>query len=131
MSFRKGARATVWSVQPLSDTMTKGSISSDGKNRDGEWEKDFSGFVAFIGTACAKKATMLKEKDHIIIGDCEVKMTYGDDHKPKYTNFNIFSFEMAESKGKSNSSSNSNNTSHKKADEGVDHNPVEDSHLPF
>lgn len=127
MSYRKGARATCWSVQPVSDTLTKVSISTDGKTRDGTYEKDFSGFVAFIGTANAKKALSLKEKDHIILGDCEVKMTYGDDKRPKYTNFNVFSFEMAESKTKGGTTSGNS----KQADEGIDYNPVEESRLPF
>ena len=127
MSFRKNARCTVWSVQPVSDTMTKVNLSSDGKTRDGTYEKDFSGFVAFIGTANAKKALSLKEKDHIILGDCEVKMTYGDDKRPKYTNFNVFSFEMAESKVKGVATSGNA----KQADEGIDYNPVEESRLPF
>ena len=127
MSFRKNARCTVWSVQPVSDTMTKVNLSSDGKTRDGTYEKDFSGFVAFIGTANAKKALSLKEKDHIILGDCEVKMTYGDDKRPKYTNFNVFSFEMAESKAKGGATSGNA----KQADEGIDYNPVEESRLPF
>lgn len=130
MSFRKGARATCWSVQPISDTMTKVNLSTDGKTRDGTYEKDFSGFVAFIGTANAKRALGLKSKDHIILGDCEVKMTYGEDKKPKYTNYNVFSFEMAEGKG--GSGSNSGSSSYQKnADEGIDHNPVEESRLPF
>ena len=127
MSFRKNARCTVWSVQPVSDTMTKVNLSSDGKTRDGTYEKDFSGFVAFIGTANAKKALSLKEKDHIILGDCEVKMTYGDDKRPKYTNFNVFSFEMAEYKAKGGTASGNS----KQADEGIDYNPVEESRLPF
>lgn len=131
MSFRKGARATIWSVQPISDTLTKVSISTDGKTKNNEWEKDFSSYVGFVGTACAKKAAALKEKDHIIIGDCEVRMTYGDDKKPKYTNFNVFSFEMAENKSKSTSGSSNNSGYQKSADEGIDHNPVEESHLPF
>lgn len=130
MSYRKGARCTVWSVQPVSDTLTKVNLSSDGKTRDGNYEKDFSGFVGFIGTANAKKALGLKAKDHIILGDCEVKMTYGEDKKPKYTNYNVFSFEMAESKGGSGGSSTGTNYQ-KKVDTEIDHNPVEESRLPF
>lgn len=111
--------------------MTKVNLSSDSKNRDGNYEKDFSGFVAFIGTANAKRAMSLKPKDHIILGDCEVKMTYGDDKKPKYTNFNVFSFEMAESK-KGDGGSTAGATYQKREDEGIDCNPVEDdSKLPF
>ena len=131
MSYRKGARATCWSVHPVSDTITKVNISTDGKTREGNYEKDFSGFVAFLGTANAKKALGLKAMDHIILGDCEVKMTYGEDKKPKYTNYNVFSFEMAESKGGSSSNSSSSSGYQKKADEGIDHNPVEESRLPF
>ena len=129
MSFRSKARCTVWGVQPISDTMTKVNLSSDGKNRDGNYEKDFSGFVAFIGTANAKRALSLKAKDHIILGDCEVKMTYGEDKKPKYTNYNVFSFEMAESK--SNSGSVGSTTGQPKVEVEIDHNPVEESRLPF
>lgn len=129
MSFRKGARCTVWSVQPVSDTMTKVNLSSDGKTKDGGFEKDFSGFVAFIGTANAKKASTLKSKDHIVLGDCEVKMTYGEDKRPKYTNYNVFSFEIAESKNTSGSTSN-NSPAHR-VENAVDHNPVEESRLPF
>lgn len=130
MSYRKGARCTVWSVQPISDTMTKVNLSSDGKNRDGNYERDFSGFVTFFGTANAKKALSLKELDHIVLGDCEVKMTYGEDKKPKYTNYNVFSFEIAESK--SNSGGTGNAVGHAtKAEVEIDHNPVEESRLPF
>lgn len=130
MSYRKGARCTVWSVQPVSDTMTKVNLSSDGKNRDGNYEKDFSGFVAFIGTANAKRALSLKAKDHIVLGDCEVKMTYGEDKKPKYTNYNVFSFEMAESKNNSGSTGSTAGYA-TKAEVEIDHNPVEESRLPF
>ena len=130
MSFRKGARVTIWSVQPISDTLTKASISADGKNRDGNFEKDFSGFVTFVGTANAKKAAVLKPRDHIIIGDCEVKMTYDEEKKPKYTNFNIFSFEMAENKGKSDTKASGTHSA-AKAENAIDHNPVEESKLPF
>mgnify|MGYP003293463341 CR=1 FL=1 len=130
MGFRKGARATCWSVQPISDTMTKVNLSTDGKTRDNTYEKDFSGFVTFIGTANAKKALGLKAMDHIVLGDCEVKMTYGEDKKPKYTNYYVYSFEMAATK--SGSGGNSGGSSYQKsADEGIDHNPVEESRLPF
>lgn len=121
----------MWSVQPISDTMTKVNLSSDGKTRDGGYEKDFSGFVSFIGTANAKKALGLKAKDHIVLGDCEVKMTYGEDKRPKYTNFNVFSFEMAESKKQSEGKASGSYSPTQKYDEGVDHNPVEESKLPF
>ena len=129
MGFRSGAYAKVWSVRPISDTMMSINISTSKKNKQTEkMEKDFSGFATCIGTAAVKKAMALREGDVIIIGDCEVKMTYGDDNRPVYTNYNIYSFEVAEN----NKPKSAGNSSYqKRVDEGVDHNPVEDSHLPF
>ena len=52
MGFRKDTFATVWSVEPTSDTMTKARISISRKNRQtGEYETDFSGFVSFVGSS--------------------------------------------------------------------------------
>lgn len=131
MGFRTGAYAKVWSIRPISDTMASINISTSKKNKQTDkMEKDFSGFATCIGTAAVKKAMALKEGDVIVIGDCEVAMTYGADNKPKYTNYNVFSFEMAEEKGKANAGS-AGQSYQKKTDEGIDHNPVEESHLPF
>ena len=130
MGFRKGARATIWWCQPQSDTMTKVMLSTDGKTKDGEWKRDFSDFVTFLGTAVAKKASTLKKLDHIVLGDCEVKYTFDDNNEVKYKNYYIYSFEMAENKGSSNSNAGATNNQHS-ADEGIDYNPVEESRLPF
>ena len=130
MGFRSGAYAKVWSIRPISDTMASINISTSKKNKQTEkLEKDFSGFATCIGTAAVKKAMALKEGDTIIIGDCEVSMTYGEDNKPTYTNYKVYSFEVADNKSKQGGAPSAN--SHKKADEGIDHNPVEESHLPF
>ena len=73
MGFRKDAYATVWSVEQKSNTLTNGRISISRKNKNtGEYETDFSGFVSFIGTAAAQKASHLKERDRIRIGDVDV-----------------------------------------------------------
>ena len=94
MGFRKEAFATIWSVEPTSDTLTKARISVSRKNKQtGEYETDFSGFVSFIGTAAAKKATALKEKDRIRLGDVDVTSKYDKEKNVTYTNFKIFSFE--------------------------------------
>ncbi len=131
MGFRTGAYAKVWSIRPISDTMASINISTSKKNKQTDkMEKDFSGFATCIGTAAVKKAMALKEGDVIVIGDCEVAMTYGADNKPTYTNYKVYSFEVAENNGKSNAASNTP-ARQKKADEGIDHNPVEESHLPF
>lgn len=128
MGFRSGAYAKCWSIRPVTDTMTKINISTSKKNKQTDkYEKDFSDFVACIGTAVAKKALSLKEGDTIVLGDVEVTKSYGDDGKPTFTNYKVYSFDIAESKGKPSSAA----SSQKKVDEGIDYNPVEDSKLPF
>lgn len=96
MGFRKDAFATVWSSEVVSDTMTKVRLSTSRKNKQtGEYENDFSGFVSFVGTAAAKKAAALKEKDRIKLGDVDVTNRYDKEKNVTYTNFKVFSFEMS------------------------------------
>ena len=69
MGFRKDAYATVWKVEPRSNTMTTCRISISRKNKQtGEYEQDFGGFVSFIGTAAASVAARLKERDRLLDG---------------------------------------------------------------
>ena len=97
MGFRKEAIATVWEVTPMSNTFTKGRISISRKDKStGEYVQDFGGFVSFIGTACAQKALSLRAKDRIRLGDVDVSNRYDKERNTTYTNFNIFSFEMAD-----------------------------------
>lgn len=96
MGFRKDSFATIWSVEPKSDTHTKARISISKKNKQtGQYETDFSGFVSFVGSAAAKKAASLKEKDRIKLGDVDVNNTYDKEKGISYTNFKVFSFDMA------------------------------------
>ena len=125
MGFRQGAYATMWNIDPVSNTVTKARISISKKNKQsGEYETDFSGFVSFLGTTAAKKASVLKERDRIKIGDCDVKTYYDRNKNMTYYNFNIFSFEDAN--GGNSGSTTTNNYAE---------NPVEDSdvsdNLPF
>ena len=100
MGFRKDSYATVWEVSRISDTMTKGRISISRKDKNtGEYVQDFGGFVAFCGTACARKALALKEKDRIKLGDVDVSNRYDKEKNTTYTNFNIFDFEMVDGSG--------------------------------
>lgn len=122
MGFRTSAYAKVWEVYPMSDTNTKIRISVSRKNKQtGEYEQDFSGFVLCIGTAAAKKATLLHEGSRIKIGDCDVTTKYDSAKKATYTNFKIFSFEDADGDG-------TNSTEPARS---VDDGEVDDSRLPF
>lgn len=128
MGFRKDAFATVWSSEVVSDTMTKCRISISRRNKQtGEYETDFSGFVSFVGTAAAKKAAALKEKDRIKLGDIDVTNRYDKERNQSYTNFKVFSFEIP--------GSNSTGSGHAAYDTEpqpqVDDGEVDDSRLPF
>lgn len=97
MGFRKDAWATVWEVTPKSDTVTQIRLSVSRKDKDtGEYVDDFSGFVAFIGTANAQKAAKLKERDRIRLGDTDVSTRYDKEKRITYTNYKCFSFEGQE-----------------------------------
>ena len=97
MGFRTGSYATVWEVKPRSNTMTSARISINRKDKNtGEYVQDFGGYVSFIGTATAEKAAKLKVKDRIKLGDVDVNNRYDAEKKVTYTNFNVYSFEMAD-----------------------------------
>lgn len=133
MGFRNNSFATVWEVTPGTDTRTKGRISISRKNRQtGEYETDFSGYVDFIGTAAAKKALGLKEKDRIRLGDVDVTSNYVKEKNITYTNFKIFSFEtQAEIDGANNSSNNVGYGYSGEPNPSVGDGEVDDSRLPF
>ena len=123
MGFRTGAFCKVWKVEPVSDTMTKLRVSISRKNRNGEYEQDFSGFISAIGSAAASRAIKLKEGDRIKLGDVDVTTFYSKEKEREDTTFKVFSFEEVGSGG---------GASHKKpaVDEGEDE-PDVDSDLPF
>lgn len=106
MGFRKDAWATCWGTEPKSDTLTNVRISTSKKDKQtGEYNQDFSGFVAFVGTAAAKKAAALKEKDRIKLGDVEVTTKYDSEKKITYTNYKCYNFELQNGGGSESSTS--------------------------
>lgn len=124
MGFRKDAWATCWSVEPKSDTMTQVRLSTSRKDKNtGEYVQDFSGFVAFVGTAAAKKAANLKAKDRIKLGDVEVTTNYVKEKDITYTNFKCYNFETQDT-----GQSSTPTEPQLPANEGE---PVDDDRLPF
>lgn len=102
MGFRNGAYGKVWQVKAGTGNFTDVRISISKKNRTtNEYEQDFSGFVRFIGDA-HKAAGSLKEGDRIKIRECEVTNSYNKEKNTTYTNFAVFSFEMADGSGQNN-----------------------------
>jgi len=101
MGFRNDAFATFWGeAEPVNEMVTKGRISVSRKNKQtNEYIQDFSGFVSFIGTAAAKKALKLKEKDRIKLISVDVSTHYDKAKNVTYTNYKIYDFEMADAHG--------------------------------
>ena len=131
MGFEKDGLATVWSAESVSDTVTKLRISTSRKNRDGEYETDFSGFVTVYGTSPAARAAKLKERDRIKLGDVEVSTRYDKEKNITYTNYKMFSFEKADFKG--NKPAPQQKQKFASIDDGEVDNDVEDNDktLPF
>ena len=125
MGFRQGSFATIWQVEPVKDTITKAKITTSKKNKNtGEYETDFSGFVTFLGTAAASKAAKLNEKDRIKLGDVDVTRKWDKEKQKEYINFNVFSFETADSRASSATPAVTNT-------EPIDIGEVETDDLPF
>lgn len=126
IGFRSNAYAKIWEIQPISNTLTKLRISISRKKRGtDEYEQDFGGYVACIGTAAADKASRLSVGDTIKLGDVDVSNTYNKEKKVTYTDFKVFSFELGDAKEKSEEAT--------EADSGEVEAPDEDygDRLPF
>ena len=112
MGFRDNAYATVWEVQPLSDTMTKARISTSRKNsKTNEYEQDFGGFITFIGTEAASKALRLQPKDRIRLVRTDVTSRYVKEKQQTYTNFSVYEFLTSEESDKERNNPSSHTTS--------------------
>ena len=97
MGFRDNAYATVWEVQPVSNTMTKARISTSRKNsKTDEYEQDFGGFITFVGTEAAAKALRLQPRDRIRLIRTDVTSRYVKEKQQTYTNFSVFEFLTAD-----------------------------------
>lgn len=98
MGFRSGAWMRIFEITPGErSTKVRGSISKKNK-QSGQYEQDWSGFVALAGTA-HRDAGKLKVNDTIKIGECDVTSRYDKEKKKEYINFSIYSFETNEEQG--------------------------------
>lgn len=128
MGFRTGSYCRVFGVEPKSDTLTQLRIAISHKNKEsGEYIQDFSGFVACVGTAAAKKAANLNEGDRIRLGDVDVTNTYNKERGVTYTNYKIFSFDV---EGSAENASPEASSVDSGEQEPVEDTP-EESNLPF
>lgn len=133
MGFRKDAWASVWSVEEGRGNTMKVRISTSKKNKDGEYEQDFSGFCSFIGNAKAK-AEKLKEKDRIKLGDVEVTTWYNKDNGKEYVTYKVFDFEMSNTSSQTDTQTSTTGAKNKKCsalEDVVEDGDVSEDNLPF
>lgn len=128
MGFRTGAYASVWEVNEGRGNTMSVRLSTSRKNKDGNYEQDFSGFCTFIGNAKAK-AEKLKVKERIKLGDIDVTTWYDRDKGKEYVNYKVFDFELA------NGTSNQSTTKAATKTSALDDNPLDgesdEDNLPF
>lgn len=94
MGFRTGAYASVWEVKEGRGNTMSVRLSISRKNKEGNYEQDFSGYCTFIGNAKAK-AEKLKTKERIKLGDVDVTTWFDSNKGREYVNYKVFDFEMA------------------------------------
>lgn len=122
MGFRVNSYCKIWSVKPITNTLTEARISISKKNKNtGEYEQEFGGFVRFAGFEAAKKAALLREGDRIKLGDVDVTNKYDKEKNVTYTNFTVFNFEIEEV----------NQAASPSPTPAVDDGEVDDGELPF
>ncbi len=134
MGFRKDAYASCWSIEEGRGNTLKVRLSTSRKNKDGEYEQDFSGFCTFIGTAKAK-AEKLKPKDRIKLGDVDVTTWYNKDKGVEYITYKVFDFEMANASGDAAPAAETKKTAKPRKKSALEDNPedgdVDEDNLPF
>ena len=127
MGFRTGSYAKVWRFEDKGNyAVVELSTSKKNKQTD-QYETDFqSKFVRFIGQAHTDIIGMA-DGVKIKLGDVEVTNSYNKETKVAYTNFLVFSFEVAEYQDaqKTNGKVVTGNEDFMKIEDGLD------SELPF
>lgn len=132
MGFHNGAYAKVWEVSTLSPTATKAKISISVKNKTtGEYDKDFSSAVLFVGTAVAASALKLQRGQIIKLGSCDVSNRYDKEKNIMYTNYKVFNFDLVERDVQENSAPAQEKTSPPSPDDGEPDDIDSNSNLPF
>lgn len=131
MGYKVGAYCKCWEITPVSEKDTKVRLSISYKNKQtGEFEDDFTGYVHFLGSDVAHKASSLNRGDRIKLGDVDVRNWYDKEKKQEYHYYKCFGFEMADRQSNDNTyqpkATSAENPSH--AYEGS---TADDSELPF
>lgn len=97
--FGKDSYAKIWKITDNGKYSTV-ELSTSKKNREGEYETDFSSkFVRFVGKAHTL-AAQLNGNEKIRLGSCGVTNKFDKERQKAYTNFIVFDFELVDGKEK-------------------------------
>lgn len=131
MGFRQDAYAKVWKVENKGNYHEVQMSTSKKNKQTDQYETDFSSnFVRFIGTA-HEQAKTLSDGDRIKIGNCETTNKYDKEKKVTYTNYLVFSYEMADGQNAGQSpKANSKPNTDKDGFMNIPNN-IDDDSLPF
>ena len=95
--FSVGSYAKVWEVKRIEEKYIDLRISTSKKDKDGNYEQDFGGFVRLVGKA-RTEGEYLNVGDSFKIVRCGVENRYDNEKKMTYTNFIVFELEIQEKK---------------------------------
>lgn len=109
-----GFWAKVWKNEDCGN-FSQLQISTSKKNKDGEYKKDYSGFVRLIGHA-HNKAKEIAIGDSIKVSNFELTNNYSKERGITYTNVAIFEIDEIK-KAEQQQDSNWNNMSNMNQDE--------------
>lgn len=102
-------------------------MSSNRKNQDGEYVRDFSSkFVRFVGKA-KEKINSIEKGSVIQIKSCGVENSYNKEEKKEYTTYLVFDFDLANTDRNQASNKGTKPKSKKSVDTDYDY----DDDLPF
>lgn len=111
MGFRSGSYASVFSVKKGNGKYYDVNITTSRKDKNtGNYNTDFRGFARFIGNA-ANTIAQYDGKNgtpicRIKLGDIEVTNSYNKEKNITYTNYVVFSCEIADNKTQGNTAQN-------------------------
>lgn len=108
MGFKNNCFCTVWSNKAINKVIDKHEkyaevqVTTSKKNKEGQYETDFTGKVRFVGEAFNKiKDIELAEKDRIKLLEVEVTNKYDKERRTTYTNYVCWDFECVDKPTKS------------------------------
>lgn len=98
--FSQGSYLKVWEITNKTDKYIDAQCSTNRKIAEGQFEKDFGGFVRFVGHAYNTMKNDEAGGSYKILS-CGVRNTYDKEKKVTYNNFIVFDVEPSQNNNNS------------------------------